>query len=124
MRMSHAERLTRQIRREHFVSTPQAARPGPVVWMAIGLPLLLVGALAIESAGLRNFTPNIDLSQTVIMSVAMGIAVVGVMLAGRGMDRLRPALRRYRGAVATAAAGALLAVGGIAMMVYRVVAGS
>ena len=124
MRMSHAERITRQTRRARFAGTPTAVKSGPVAWMAIGLPLLLIGALAIESAGLPNFTPNIDLSQTVIISVAMAIAVVGVVLAGSGIDRLRPALRRYRGAVASAAAGALLTVGGIAMMVYRVVAGS
>jgi hypothetical protein len=110
--------------RKDVPRTPHRPAPGLVECLAIALPLLLVAALALENAGLPNFTPNIDLSQTVIMFVAIGVAVVGVVLAERSMARAWRALSRYRGALMGAALGSLLTVAGVAMMVHRIFFGS
>ena len=122
--MSHAERVGRQICRKNSSRRLHRTAPGLVECLAIATPLLLIVALVIESVGFPNFTPGIDLSQTIIISGAVAVSVIGVVLAERGIGRIRPALGRYRGAFARAAFGSLLAVAGMAMMIHRIVAGS
>jgi len=92
-RVSYRQVVVRPPRRRK----PEKRRRRPALArVAAGLLILLVLALRAEKSGLPNFTGDFDLSQAVIVAIAVATAATGAAVTVSGIRRGTRALRRAR----------------------------